>query len=141
MASHCTALWATRGTRQPYLPLVQNVVTGPAVAGDGEVAGLGVQREQGEVHGAAESEGDPDAVQNIPIGEHSDVEVGLDDVVELGVLLISEERVRHPDLVPLGEGEVLDLAADVVEGESAQYSTVRYCHQYLSCPAGRNTAD
>ena len=41
----------------PHLPQVDKVVGCPAVAGDGEVAGLGVQREQGQVHRAAQSQG------------------------------------------------------------------------------------
>ena len=41
-----------------YLPQIDEVVSCPAVAGDGEVAGLSVQGEQGEVHGAAQGQGD-----------------------------------------------------------------------------------
>ena len=41
-----------------YLPLVLQVPGRPPVAGDGEVAGLGVEGEQLEVHGAGEGEGD-----------------------------------------------------------------------------------
>ena len=62
------------------------------------MAGLGVQREQLEVHGAGEGEGHADAVQDVAVGEDAHVEVGLDDVVELAVLLITEEGVRHPHL-------------------------------------------
>ena len=40
----------------------------------------------------------PDAVEDVAIGEDSDIQVWLDDVVKLCLLLISEECVRHPDL-------------------------------------------
>ena len=40
----------------------------------------------------------PDAVQDIAVREDPHIEVGLNDIVELPVLLISEERIRHPDL-------------------------------------------
>ena len=39
-----------------HLPQVDEVVGCPAVAGDGEVAGLGVQREQRQVHRAAQGQ-------------------------------------------------------------------------------------
>ena len=81
-----------------HLPDVLEVALGPAVAGDGEVAGLGVQREELEVHGAGEGERHADAVQDVAVGEDAHVEVGLDDVVELAVLLVTEEGVRHPHL-------------------------------------------
>ena len=38
------------------LPDINNVRCSPPIAGDGEVAGLGVEGEQLEVHGAAQSE-------------------------------------------------------------------------------------
>ena len=41
-----------------HLPEIDQVIGRPAVAGDGEVAGLGVQREQGQVHRAAQGEAD-----------------------------------------------------------------------------------
>ena len=40
----------------------------------------------------------PDTVENIPVGEYSNIQVGLNDVVELGLLLIPEKCVGHPDL-------------------------------------------
>jgi hypothetical protein len=40
----------------------------------------------------------PDAVEYVSVGEDSDIEVGLDDVVELALLLVPEEGVRHPNL-------------------------------------------
>ena len=43
---------------EAHLPEIDQVIGGPAIAGDGEVAGLGVQGEQGQVHRAAQSEGD-----------------------------------------------------------------------------------
>ena len=56
----------------------------------------------------------PDAVQHVSVGVDPDVEVGLDDVVELAVLLVAEEGVRHPDLGAVRHGEVLDLPVQVV---------------------------
>ena len=41
-----------------YLPHVDKVIGRPAVAGDGEVTCLGVQGEQGQVHGAAQGQRD-----------------------------------------------------------------------------------
>ena len=41
---------------QPHLPEIDQVIGGPAIAGDGEVAGLGVQREQRQVHRAAQGQ-------------------------------------------------------------------------------------
>ena len=41
-----------------YLPHVDEVISGPPVAGDGEVTCLGVQGEQGQVHGAAQGQRD-----------------------------------------------------------------------------------
>ena len=46
---------------------------------------------------------------------YSNIKIGLDNVVELPILLIPKEGVRHPDLVAVGHGEVLDLAAEVVK--------------------------
>ena len=43
----------------------------------------------------------PDAVEDVTVRKDSDVQVRLDDVVKLCLLLISEECVRHPNLVKL----------------------------------------
>ena len=40
----------------------------------------------------------PDAVQDITVREDPHIKVGLNDIMELPVLLIPEKRVRHPDL-------------------------------------------
>ena len=48
-----------------YLPQIDEVVGCPAVAGDGEVAGLAVKGEQGEVHGAGNGEGDLEPVDKV----------------------------------------------------------------------------
>ena len=73
------------------------------------MAGLLVQRKECEVHGAEAGERDPDAVEDVPVRVDPDVEVGGEDVVELSDLLVPEERVRHPDLARVSEGEVADL--------------------------------
>ena len=51
----------------------------------------------------------PDAVEDVTIGEDSDVQVGLYNVMKLTILLISEESVWHPDLADVRQGEILDL--------------------------------
>ena len=50
----------------------------------------------------------PDAVEDITIWIHPDVQVGGQDVVEGSDLLVPEERVRHPDLAGVREGQVAD---------------------------------
>ena len=49
----------------------------------------------------------PDAVEDVPVGEDPDVEVGEDDVVEGALLLVPEEGVGHPQLPGVPQGEVL----------------------------------
>ena len=49
-------------------------------ARDVEVARLLVEREQREVHRARARQGHPDAVQHVAVGEHADVEIGLEQV-------------------------------------------------------------
>ena len=51
----------------------------------------------------------PNTVEDIPVGENSDVDVWNEDVVEATLLLVPEEGVRHPDLLGIGHREVLDL--------------------------------
>lgn len=48
----------------------------------------------------------PNAVENVSIGKDSDVEVGLDDLVEVALLLIAEEGVGHPHLARVRQGKV-----------------------------------
>ena len=52
----------------------------------------------------------PDAVQNLAVGVDADIHIGHDDVVEVTRLLVLEEGVRHPDLLRVRHGQVLDLA-------------------------------
>ena len=40
----------------------------------------------------------PNAVEHIPVWEHSDIQVGGEDRVEPPDLLVTEEGVRHPHL-------------------------------------------
>ena len=51
----------------------------------------------------------PDAVEDITIWIHPDVQVGGQDVVEGSDLLVPEERVRHPDLAHVGQSQVFDF--------------------------------
>ena len=48
----------------------------------------------------------PDAVEDIAIWIHPDVQVGGQDVVEGSDLLVPEESVRHPDLARVRESEI-----------------------------------
>lgn len=50
----------------------------------------------------------PDAVEDIAVGEDPDVGVGEDDVVEVACLLVLEKQVRHPDFVRLRQCQVFD---------------------------------
>ena len=58
---------------------------------------------QFEVHRTRQGERDTDAVEDITIGEDSDVDIVDEDVVEVPSLLITEEGVRHPDLLGVSE--------------------------------------
>ena len=46
-----------------------------------------------EVHRTGQGQADPDTVENVPVGEHSNIQVGLDDVVKLSLLLIPERGI------------------------------------------------
>ena len=50
----------------------------------------------------------PDAVKDVSVWKNSDVKIWLNDVVELAVLLVPEEGVRHPDLPRISHGQVFD---------------------------------
>ena len=67
------------------------------------------------MHWTPQSERHSDAVEHIAIGEDPHIEVGLDDVVELSLLLISEEAVWHPNFGAVCHGEILDLAAHIIK--------------------------
>ena len=62
----------------------------------------------------------PDAVEDVPVREDPDVEVGGEDVVELPDLLVPEEGVRHPHLARVSQGQVADLVWEV------RYKTSNY---------------
>ena len=82
------------------------------------MTGLSVQGEQLQVHGAGQGQGhsgqqftldiiyiyyiyiskQPDAVQNVAVRKHPDVKVGLNYIVELAILFISEKSIWHPNL-------------------------------------------
>ena len=40
----------------------------------------------------------PNAVEHVTVWKHTNVEVGLNYVVELGILLVAEKCIRHPHL-------------------------------------------
>ena len=44
----------------------------------------------------------PDAVEDAPIRENSDVDVGNEYVVEAALFFVAEERVGHPDFLCIG---------------------------------------
>ena len=90
------------------------------------MAGLLVQGEPRQVHGAAAHQRGPapgaqcqwlvvmvmqppDAVEDVAVREDPDVEVGGQDLVEARHLLIPEEGVRHPHLARVSQGQVADL--------------------------------
>ena len=50
----------------------------------------------------------PDAVEDAAVGVDADVQVGQNDVMEVSLLLVLEEEVRHPHHLRLGQGQVLD---------------------------------
>ena len=87
-------------------------------AGNLEGTGLPVHGVELEVHGAAEGERDADAVEDIAVREDPDVDIVDEDVVEVARLLVPEEGVRHPDLLGVGEGEVLHAALVVIKPQS-----------------------
>ena len=52
----------------------------------------------------------PDAVEDVTIGEDSDVDVVDQDGVELSGFFVPEKRVRHPDLAGIRQGQVFHPA-------------------------------
>ena len=68
-----------------------------------------VKREEREIHGAEAGQGDPDAVEDVAVGKHPDIEVGGQDIVEIADLLVPEEGVRHPDFARLRDCQILDF--------------------------------
>ena len=74
-----------------------------------KITGLSVEWEQLEVHGAGARERDPDGVEDVAVGEHAHVQVGLQDVVKSADLLVSEEGVRHPHLGRVSHCQVANL--------------------------------
>ena len=51
----------------------------------------------------------PNAVEHIPVWEHSDIQVGGEDRVEPPDLLVTEEGVRHPHLARIRHRQVFYL--------------------------------
>ncbi len=51
----------------------------------------------------------PDTIEDIAIGEDSNIDVGYENVVESALLLVSKKRVGHPYFPRVRHGEVLDL--------------------------------
>lgn len=49
----------------------------------------------------------PDAVENISVREDPDIDIVDEDGVEVSGLLIAEESIGHPDLVRIGQGQIL----------------------------------
>ena len=68
-----------------------------------------VKREEREIHGAEAGQGDPDAVEDVAVGKHPDIEVGGQDIVEIADLLVPEEGVGHPDLASVRQRQVFDF--------------------------------
>ena len=57
----------------------------------------------------------PYAVENVSVGVDADVDVRHDDLVLLGLLLVAEEGVRHPDLGGVRQRQVVQLAWGVAQ--------------------------
>ena len=51
----------------------------------------------------------PDTIENIAIGEHSDIQIWRENGVEPPDLLVPEEGVGHPDLAGVRHCEIFDL--------------------------------
>ena len=78
-------------------------------AGNFESAGLAVHGVKLEMHWTRESQRDPDAVEDVTVGEDTDIEVRGEDAVEPGDLLVPEEGVRHPNFASICHGQVADF--------------------------------
>ena len=74
-----------------------------------QIARLFIQRKKSQIHGAEASEGDSDTVEDITVGEDSDVEIGGEDVVKGSNLFISEERIWHPHFAGISQGQIFDF--------------------------------
>ena len=61
------------------------------------------------MHSALTDEGHSDAVEDIAVGEDTDIEIGGEDAVEAGNLLISKEGVGHPNFAGICHGQVPDF--------------------------------
>ncbi len=48
----------------------------------------------------------PDAIEDVAVGKHPDVDVVDEDGVELAGLLVPEKRVRHPNFARISQGQV-----------------------------------
>ena len=70
---------------------------------------LPIQGVQLQVHGAGEGEGDPDAEEDHPVREYSDIQIRNQNIVHSAASLIAEKCVRHPHFSRLCYGEVLNL--------------------------------
>ena len=74
-----------------------------------KIACLLVEGEECEVHPTDADQGHPDAVEDVTVGEDTDIEVRGEDAVEPGDLLVPEEGVRHPHLACICHGQVPDF--------------------------------
>ena len=118
------------GDFKPYLdriflfPNINQVICGPAIAGDLHGTFLCIKGIHLQVHGTGESQRHADAEQNCPVSVQPNVEVGNENVVHGAPPLVPEESVRHPDLAGVGDGEVGDL---VCEGRILNTAGLSYC--------------
>ena len=103
-----TNLFARKRTNAIVLIVVKSVWT-ELTASHIQVACLFVQWKQGQVHGAGAGQRDADAVQDVTVWEHSDVQIWLKDVVEPTDLFVPEKCVWHPDFSRVCHGQVADL--------------------------------
>ena len=103
------------GDFKPYLdriflfPNINQVICGPAIAGDLHGTFLCIKGIHLQVHGTGESQRHADTEEDRSVSVDPDVEVGDEHVVHGAAPLVPEERVRHPDLARVGDGEVGNL--------------------------------
>ena len=60
----------------------------------------------------------PYAVKDVAVGIDPDVKVGLNDFVKLAVFLVAEKRVWHPNLLGVGQRQVFEFPAKIIESQS-----------------------
>lgn len=84
---------------------------------------MSVQRVEFQVHWTGQRQRDTDTVEDRAEGEYPDVDVRHDDVVEVSLLLVGEEQIRHPHSVCLGQRQVFQFAWRREDAETKNETT------------------